>query len=256
MKRTIGPLSKSDTFTFSCSAERVCFNDCCRDLNQLLTPYDILRLKQRLNLPANLFLKRYTSTRLGPETGLPVISLTAGPAPERRCPFVNPQGCRAYEDRPSSCRMYPLARIVSRCRESGRLREHYILLQETHCMGLTRAPVQTVGEWLEGQALSVYNEMNDLMMNIIALKDLQDNLATFDKSIFKIPLVIQYNKQDLADEGIPILPVETLENDLNKKLKVPSIAASAITGENVVETMKKAISLTVASLEKRLEIGG
>jgi hypothetical protein len=38
-------------------------------------------------------------------------------------------------------------------------------------MGLTRAPVQTVGEWLEGQALSVYNEMNDLMMNIIALKN-------------------------------------------------------------------------------------
>jgi signal recognition particle receptor subunit beta len=93
-------------------------------------------------------------------------------------------------------------------------------------------------------------------MNIISLKDLQDNLATFDKSIFKIPLVIQYNKRDLADEGIPILPVETLENDLNKKLKVPSIAASAITGDNVVETMKKAISLTVASLEKRLEIGG
>ena len=38
-------------------------------------------------------------------------------------------------------------------------------------MGFTRAPIQTVQEWLEGQALSVYNEMNDLMMNIIALKN-------------------------------------------------------------------------------------
>ena len=93
-------------------------------------------------------------------------------------------------------------------------------------------------------------------MNIVSLKDLQDNLATFDKSIFKIPLVLQYNKRDLADQGIPLLTRETLENDLNRQLKVPSFEASAITGDNVVETMKKAISVTVASLEKKLELKG
>ncbi|MBI9083048.1 MAG: gliding motility protein [Desulfobacterales bacterium] len=93
-------------------------------------------------------------------------------------------------------------------------------------------------------------------MNIVSLKDLQDNLTTFDKSIFKIPLVLQYNKRDLADQGIPLLTRETLDNDLNRQLKVPSFEASAITGDNVVETMKKAISLTVASLEKKLELKG
>jgi signal recognition particle receptor subunit beta len=80
-------------------------------------------------------------------------------------------------------------------------------------------------------------------MNIVSLKDLQENLATFDKSIFKLPLVLQYNKRDLAKEGIRLLPVETMENDLNKHLKVPSFDASALTGVNIVETMKKAISL-------------
>jgi signal recognition particle receptor subunit beta len=88
--------------------------------------------------------------------------------------------------------------------------------------------------------------------NALSLKDLQENLATFDKSIFKIPLVLQYNKQDLAKEGIPILPPEKLESTLNRQLKAPSFSASALKGENVVETMKKVISLTVSSLQEKL----
>jgi len=91
-------------------------------------------------------------------------------------------------------------------------------------------------------------------MNLLSLKDLQENLATFDKNIFKIPLVIQYNKQDLVKEGIPILSPEKLESVLNTQLKAPSFAASALRGENVVETMKKAISLTVSSLQEKLAL--
>lgn len=83
-------------------------------------------------------------------------------------------------------------------------------------------------------------------LNIVSLKDLQENLASFDKNIFKIPLVFQYNKRDLAEQGIPLLPIETLEKDLNRQLKVPSFAASAVSGANVIETMTKAITLTVA----------
>jgi hypothetical protein len=93
-------------------------------------------------------------------------------------------------------------------------------------------------------------------MNLLSLKDLQDNLASFNKSIFKLPLVIQYNKRDLEKEGIPLIPIETLEKDLNGRLQVPSFPASAVSGENVVATMKKAISLTVASLQQKLELKG
>ena len=86
-------------------------------------------------------------------------------------------------------------------------------------------------------------------LNIVSLKDLQENLDTLDKNIFKIPLVLQYNKRDLAKQGIPLSPIEILERDLNRQLKVPFFEASALTGENVVETMKKIITLTVASLQ-------
>jgi len=43
-----------------------------------------------------------------------------------------------------------------------------------------------------------------------------------------------------------------LEKDLNSELKAPSFEASAIKGSNVIETVKKIISLTVASLQDKL----
>ncbi|MEN6468156.1 MAG: GTPase domain-containing protein [Smithella sp.] len=89
--------------------------------------------------------------------------------------------------------------------------------------------------------------------NIISIRNLEDNLKIYNKDIYDIPLVIQYNKRDLAEEGIEILDIETLEKDLNTELKVPSFEASAVAGDNVVLTLKKIISLTLASLEKQLK---
>jgi hypothetical protein len=88
--------------------------------------------------------------------------------------------------------------------------------------------------------------------NILSLKSLAGNLASYKKSISQIPLVFQYNKRDLLNEGIPLLPVEWLEKDLNSKLMAPSFEASALKGPNVVETMKKIIILTIDSLRKDL----
>jgi hypothetical protein len=97
-------------------------------------------------------------------------------------------------------------------------------------------------------AMSVRREKN-----ILSLKNLQDNLANYKKSIFKIPCVMQYNKVDLLEQGIPLLPVETLEKDLNGQLKRPSFRASALNGTNVVMTLKKIISMTVASIKRDLK---
>ncbi len=88
--------------------------------------------------------------------------------------------------------------------------------------------------------------------NIRSLNQLHENLLSFKESIFRIPLVMQYNKVDLRNQGVPILPISVLEKDLNSKLKVPSFEASAMTGYNVPETLKKIISLTVVSIQKKL----
>jgi small GTP-binding protein len=88
--------------------------------------------------------------------------------------------------------------------------------------------------------------------NILSLKNLYENLKDYNRSIFKVPLVFQYNKMDLAEQGIPLLSYERLEKDLNSQLKVPSFPASALRGTNVAKTLKKIITLTLPSLQRNL----
>ena len=89
--------------------------------------------------------------------------------------------------------------------------------------------------------------------NILSLRNLQKNLATFRKSIFRVPIVLQYNKRDLAEQGIPLLSLEMLEKDLNSKLKAPCFEASALLGSNVVATLKRIVWMTMSSLLKELK---
>ena len=89
-------------------------------------------------------------------------------------------------------------------------------------------------------------------LNIASLQELKENLAILGKDIFQTPLVFQYNKRDLAEQNIPLLSYDTLEKDLNNQLLAPSFEASTVTGYNVVETVKKAISLTVSSIKEKL----
>ena len=164
-------LSEDEPFCFDCQSQVPCFNECCRDLNQFLTPYDIVRLKNYFKLSSFDFLKRYTTEHIGPQTGLPVITITPADRFVRICPFVTPSGCRVYENRPSSCRMYPVIRVVSRSRKDGKKEIRYALLKENHCLGFKQKRQLTVREWMDGQGLGPYNEANDLMMDIISLKN-------------------------------------------------------------------------------------
>lgn len=88
--------------------------------------------------------------------------------------------------------------------------------------------------------------------NVISLKNLQKNLKTYNKDIFKIPLVMQLNKMDLQKAGIPLTPVQVLQKDLNSKLGVPCFEASALDGANVIATLKKIVELTVNSISREL----
>ncbi len=89
--------------------------------------------------------------------------------------------------------------------------------------------------------------------NIIAFENLAENLAFYNIDMFdNFPIVLQYNKRDLADNGVPLMEIETMDGELNSKLKAPAFAASAVSGENVIPTVKKAISTTIVSLQDQL----
>ena len=171
MEPDLTEISLQESFCFSCSPDVPCFNECCRDLNQFLTPYDILRLKNHLGLSSGEFLLRYTSQHAGPESGLPIVSLKPNDPHKLTCPFVTDTGCRVYENRPSSCRTYPLMRAVTRSRSTGEMTARFMVLREPHCLGFEEGKTRTLRQWIDEQGFAVYNENNDKLMQIISLKN-------------------------------------------------------------------------------------
>jgi hypothetical protein len=87
------------------------------------------------------------------------------------CPFVSPGGCTVYENRPSSCRTYPLVRALSRSRQTGEITEQFMVLREPHCLGFNKGKSQTVPQWIDEQDIAAYNDINDQLMQIISLKN-------------------------------------------------------------------------------------
>jgi Fe-S-cluster containining protein len=220
----VTPISLQQSFCFACHPDVPCFNECCRDLNQFLTPYDILRLKSHLALPSRQFLEQYTSQHVGPESGLPIITLKPIDLKDLICPFVTPKGCSVYENRPSSCRTYPLIRGLVRSRETGKMTEQFLLLKEAHCLGFKNGKLRTVQLWIDEQKIAVYNKINDKLMQIISLKnrlipgvlDIKARhlffTALYDLDSFRSQII---NKGLLADAPLDSSLVDkALEDDL------------------------------------------
>jgi len=156
-----------NTFRFLCYKEIQCFTKCCADLNLTLTPYDILRIKKRLDLSSEEFLNRYTKTRIDNHARFPMINLKMNQDQNRRCPFVTPDGCAIYEDRPGACRIYPLGRAALKVDREKRTREKFFFVNESHCLGLREERQWTIDEWMANEGVDEYNTMNDQWLEII-----------------------------------------------------------------------------------------
>ncbi len=159
-----------DSFTFTCHPGVTCFNQCCRDVNQFLYPYDILRLKNHLGMSSTEFLDTYTVTYSGDTTGLPIVSFKTSGVDGNACPFVTDQGCGVYDNRPASCRIFPLARAISRSRQTGAITEHFALIKDPVCSGFDEGRSIRVRDWVISQGLDEYNRANDRMIELISLK--------------------------------------------------------------------------------------
>jgi len=84
--------------------------------------------------------------------------------------------------------------------------------------------------------------------NVESLANLKTNLAEIGVKLDEIPLVLQYNKRDLAN----ILSLEELEASLNPDKLFESYEACAVLGQGVFETLKAISRLTLRSLKKRM----
>ncbi len=82
--------------------------------------------------------------------------------------------------------------------------------------------------------------------NLESLRNLQENLLENDFDIRTLPLVLQYNKQDLAGAR----PAEEMDDELNFR-DVPAHGASAIQGEGVIETLRSVSEMVLQSVSRR-----
>lgn len=88
--------------------------------------------------------------------------------------------------------------------------------------------------------------------NMLALKDLQQNLRDYSLSIFKIPLVMQFNKRDLAEADGTLMSMEQMERELNRQVKAPALPAAALKGAGVGATLRECLRLVLRSLQQEV----
>ncbi len=79
------------------------------------------------------------------------------------------------------------------------------------------------------------SQARQLAENVESLQDLHANLAAQGVDTSTVPMVLQYNKQDLPEEMI--LDAERLDEELNFR-GVTSYTAGAVRGEGVFETLR------------------
>jgi hypothetical protein len=143
---------------FQCRKGIACWNACCSNIDISLTPYDIVRLKQHLELSSSEFLNRYTVPYEMEKDGIAGVKLRpvdGGTA----CRFMTDAGCGVYADRPTACRYYPVALLSMRKQDESVDRQYYAIVREDHCLGHREPRTQTIDEYRAEQGLPEYDDL-------------------------------------------------------------------------------------------------
>lgn len=163
-------LGLDDTFQFNCRKGISCFNKCCQNIDITLTPYDILRLKNRLQLGSKEFLHLHTVPFEMDGHGVPGIKMKTKGEDSTACQFLTEEGCGVYEDRPSACRYYALGLVSMRKFGSSTDEDFYFTVKEEHCMGHVESVTQTVRDYRKGQGVDEYDAFNHEWRQVVLKK--------------------------------------------------------------------------------------
>lgn len=162
--RVIEPikLTLNSKFKFRCYKGIKCFTKCCRRTDILLTPYDILRMKKRLGVSSEEFLENYTYTIYDERSSHPYAMLKMMDKEEKNCPFVTPEGCNIYTDRPLNCRFYPIGQGIMKMGSGGGplCEEFYFFIRDPNCIGYQENKEWTIETWRIDQGINLYDDMN------------------------------------------------------------------------------------------------
>lgn len=151
-------LPGSKEISFKCYKGISCFNACCSNIDITLTPYDIIRLKHRLDMSSSEFLNEYTYPYELEKGGIAAVKfkpVDGGTA----CRFMREEGCSVYEDRPTSCRYYPIGLVSIRKQDEYDDSAEYAMVKEEHCKGHLEDNKMTIDEFRKEQGVEQYDEL-------------------------------------------------------------------------------------------------
>lgn len=165
-------LSPNSRFRFKCHKGVKCFTDCCRGIDIMLTPYDILTMRRKLEMSSEKFLAIFTTPQILEKADMPVVTLKLLDDERQSCPFVEDEdGCVVYEDRPTTCRYYPVGvGALSYSGEQGDKDDFFFMVKEAHCMGFEEDKEWTVAEWREDQGVDLRDEVNQGWLDLMVRK--------------------------------------------------------------------------------------
>jgi len=205
-------LTTKSIFSFSCHKNISCFTDCCKDVEMNLYPYDIIRLKNRLGIHSETFLSDYTTMEFDYGAWFPRITLKMSEREDKSCPFLSKEGCTVYDDRPFSCRSYPLARSISRKCSKNEQKASYYLVRHPYCNGHYEKKKWCIEEWVNSNKINIYNEMNASWISVdTIMKSYPFKQKGLNLNFFRLLLSASYNLDNFR---------EILEEHLAEKLEI------------------------------------
>ncbi|MBW2623464.1 MAG: YkgJ family cysteine cluster protein [Deltaproteobacteria bacterium] len=206
-------MDMDDRFQFRCHPGVNCFTSCCADVTIFLGPFDVIRLKERLGLSSDEFLDKYTHFLATEKQLIPVVVLKMIEEGEKPCPFVSPEGCRVYEDRPWPCRMYPL--------DMDQDEKFSVIADPEKCLGLKEKDELRIIEWLEDQGIMDYQRVNGYFAEITNHPKLKE-LDVSNSQVKKMLTMATYNLDKFREFIFEssFLDVFDLEGDFIELLRV------------------------------------
>lgn len=219
----LGPKSQ---FEFECHKGVSCFTRCCRGIDIMLTPYDVLRMKKKLDLPSDEFLAIYTEIKLLEKTDMPVATLKLLDDEQKSCPFVRDEGCLIYDDRPTTCRYYPLGVATLSNKEGADGDEFYIMVNEPHCKGFEEKKEWTGANWRKDQGVDIHDEINAGWTDILVRKRSYPADAKLSEKSKQMFFMVSYNidsfKRFVFESDF--LNMYSIDDELIEKIKEDDVA--------------------------------
>ncbi len=152
-------LTGEDTFCFRCHPQIACFNQCCRNLNLFLYPYDVMRLRQYLEISSDDFIDRHVDVVLRQGHHFPEVLLRMAENDQHTCPFLTEAGCSVYADRPDTCRTFPVEQGALFDAVTGRSAPVYFFRPPDFCLGAQEAQQWTIDSWTQDQEAGLHHQM-------------------------------------------------------------------------------------------------